>query len=63
MLCEKCHKELGDDSKFCNFCGFNLVEKEKENSVEPYNYSKLFIIIGIGFSIVAATIIFGFGLT
>ena len=29
MICEKCNKNIDDDSKFCSFCG-NKIEKKVE---------------------------------
>ena len=34
MICEKCNKNIDDDSKFCSFCG---------NKIEKKVYLKLFI--------------------
>jgi len=57
MQCEKCGRELREDSKFCDFCG-NIVEKKQhEQSVSTFNINAL--IIGILISIIITVIISG----
>lgn len=65
MYCSKCGKEIPNDSKFCEHCGFQINSKnkvEQKNNVEKYssnhpNIKKAVIVI---FSIVIAiTIVLG----
>lgn len=52
MICNKCKKEIDDNSKFCNYCGNTINDKKKTNS-------KLIIgiVIGLVIVIVAALVV------
>ena len=34
MICDKCKKDIPDNSEFCPYCGYNLIKSESKKTNE-----------------------------
>ena len=42
MICEKCNKNIDDDSKFCSFCGNKIEKKVEEVYIDNSTFAHRF---------------------
>ena len=45
MYCKKCGKEIADDSKFCQHCGFQIEESKKSHRLSKIDW--IAILVGL----------------
>lgn len=47
MFCKNCGKELADDAKFCDKCGYKMDDAEPGLASDPTLWRNIAIVIGV----------------